>query len=466
MASDTTGPRDPRRLIAAVITGEASDRERIPTLLGLLDVGDRQVRLGAATALCLVADEHPDSVSVVVRRLVDRVDTDSPAAELALSYLAVVYPEAVSSVVGALDGDDRARLQQRVARGRGNVLFDRSPLSDRDIGRTTPPDQGAGHGPQQVYTDDDHEEESGGTGATDRDGDDRMGTAGLVADVDWLPIVEYESPFDGLSVLAPRDSRRYGDSYRTLGRRDDEEYALAVRLLHRPDADGGFLADLGDRLDDWASASDIDHVLTLYAWHTEPGLWIATEYAAETLADRDAFAPADAVWHATRLARTVTALHERGIVHGGIDPANVAYYGNVLTEDERQPPLLDNVGLLHVYRYYTDPATYLDPRYAAPEYYDRRFGRIDHATDVYQLGAVCFRLFTGRAPFTGSFSTVQDRVVDGEVPAPSDVATVPDGVDDVVGKAMAREKLARYETVSQLTQELRALRTPDTDSGG
>ncbi|MFC6976167.1 hypothetical protein ACFQL1_18120 [Halomicroarcula sp. GCM10025709] len=464
MSADAPGARDPRQLIAEIITGEDTSRERIPALLGLLDVGDRQVRLGAATALCLVADAHPDAVSVVVRRLADRVDADSPATELALSYLAVSYPDAVSTVLDSLDSEAGERVRRRTERGRGNALLDRSPLSNRDIGRTTLPGQGDGYGPRQVYTDD---EETDGDRAEDAggEGDDRLGGTPLVADADWLPIVEHESPFDGLSILAPRDSRRYGDSYRTLGTRDDEEYALGLRLLHGPGSEEEFLADLRPRLDDWASASDIEHVLTLYGWHTEPGPWIATEYTAETLADRDAFDPADAVWHATRLARTVTALHEQGIVHGGIDPENVAYYGNVLTEDERQAPLLDNVGLLHIYRYHFDPASYLDPRYAAPEYYDRRFGRIDHATDIYQLGAVCFRLFTGRAPVTGSFDTVRERVVAGEGPAPSDVAAVPPAVDDVVGKAMARQKLARYETVSQLTQELRALGDPVTDSG-
>jgi len=83
------------------------------------------------------------------------------------------------------------------------------------------------------------------------------------------------------------------------------------------------------------------------------------------------------------------ALHERGIVHAGIDAESVAYYGNVLEETDRQPPLLDNIGLLSVYRHHFDPSQFLDPRYAAPEYYERRFGCIDHATDIYQLDAVC-----------------------------------------------------------------------------
>ncbi|MFC7076343.1 serine/threonine protein kinase [Haloarcula halophila] len=464
MSSDAPGSRDPRQLIADVITGGDTGRGTIPPLLGLLDVGDRQVRLGAATALCLVAEEHPDAVPVLVRRLADRLD-EGPATELALSYLAVSYPEAVAEGVGDLTDEKQAYIRRQTAVGRGNAILDRSPLSNRDLGRTTLPDQGDGYGPRRVYTEDDETDHGGGAGGQEQDLDGEPDAAPLVADSDWLPIVEYESPFDRLSILAPRDSRRYGDSYRTLGIRDDDEYALAIQLLDHPAGETEFLADLASRLDEWESVSDIENVLALYGWHREPGPWIATEYTAETLEDRGEFEPADAVWHASQLAGAVTELHERGTVHGGIDPENVAYYGNVLTEDERQPPLLDNVGLLGVYRYHFDPATYLDPRYAAPEYYDRRFGRVDHATDIYQLGAVCFRLFTGRAPFTGSFSTIRDQVLDGDVPAPSEVADVPEPVDDIVGKALAREKLARYETTSQLTQELRALGNPDTGSG-
>ncbi|MFC6755786.1 hypothetical protein ACFQER_02550 [Halomicroarcula sp. GCM10025894] len=114
-----------------------------------------------------------------------------------------------------------------------------------------------------------------------------------------------------------------------------------------------------------------------------------------------------------------------------------------------------------MYRHQFDPAQFLDPRYAAPEYYQRRFGRIDHATDIYGLGAVCYRLFTGEPPYTGAFEAVRDEVLSSGPPDPSAVADVPPAVDDIVGKAMARRKLARYETAAHLRQELRSLRGDD-----
>ncbi|MEA5408958.1 hypothetical protein VB773_16205 [Haloarculaceae archaeon H-GB2-1] len=57
----------------------------------------------------------------------------------------------------------------------------------------------------------------------------------------------------------------------------------------------------------------------------------------------------------------MSSLHRQGITHGGLDPSNVAYVGNALDEDEQQPPLLTNVGLMHAFRWYVDPAEYLDP---------------------------------------------------------------------------------------------------------
>jgi len=58
-----TSERAPRALVAEVLTAPDVDRDHVPRLLDLVDVGDRRVRLGAATALCIVADEHPGVVA-------------------------------------------------------------------------------------------------------------------------------------------------------------------------------------------------------------------------------------------------------------------------------------------------------------------------------------------------------------------------------------------------------------------
>jgi serine/threonine protein kinase len=118
---------------------------------------------------------------------------------------------------------------------------------------------------------------------------------------------------------------------------------------------------------------------------------------------------------------------------------------------------------MHVYRHHFEPALHLDPRFSAPEYFDRDFGSIDHATDVYQLGTVIFYMFTGRPPYTGEFQRVRESVLaESPPPAPSDHAEdVPAGLDNVVAKAMATQKLTRYETVDHLQQDLVGIKGDD-----
>ena len=452
-----TSEREPSAVIAEVLTATAVGQDQVPLLLGLFDVGDRQVRLGAATALCVVAEEHPEIVPSLVDRLSDRADSgDGLAAGLAMEYLAVRYPDAVET---ALD-EPIAEASPLHNHDRSNPT--RGDLGNRDTGRTRAAGSGPIGDPRQVYTDDDENtlEAESGRGSDDDEDSNTMGQRPRAADSKWLAIIESQSRFDRLNILAARDHQRYGSRYRTRGTIDETEQAVALRLLREVDDD---ISGIDPRLEDWHAVADTDNVVTLYDWGRRPRRWTATEYTEETLADRDRFVPSEAAWHAEQLATAVATVHEAGVVHAGIDARSIAYYGNVLEEDERQPPLLNNIGLLQFYRRHFDPSEFLDPRYAAPEYFERRYGRIDHATDIYQLGSVCYRLFTGQPPYRGSFAEVREAVLDEEPPVPSDIADVPDAVDEIVGKAMATQKLTRYETAAHFGQELSGLSLEDED---
>jgi serine/threonine protein kinase len=141
------------------------------------------------------------------------------------------------------------------------------------------------------------------------------------------------------------------------------------------------------------------------------------------------------------------------VVHAGIDPGNVVYTENELGDGVQ--PMLDNVGLLNAYRHALDPSEYLDPRYAAPEYFDSQFSRIDHATDIYQLGMVLYRLLAGRHPFDGAYGAVRKAVLNDRPTAPSECTpALPSAVDEIVAKATAKQKLTRYETAHGLHQDI------------
>jgi serine/threonine protein kinase len=53
--------------------------------------------------------------------------------------------------------------------------------------------------------------------------------------------------------------------------------------------------------------------------------------------------------------------------------------------------------------------------YAAPEQFAAdEYGDVDHVTDVYQLGAVFYELFTGRPPFEGQPFEVMKQIESAE----------------------------------------------------
>jgi serine/threonine protein kinase len=100
----------------------------------------------------------------------------------------------------------------------------------------------------------------------------------------------------------------------------------------------------------------------------------------------------------------------------------------------------------------------MSPHYAAPEQFDTDvYGQTNNVTDVYQLGAVFYELFTGRPPFEGQTFEVIDKIRNEEPTPPSQVADIPAEIDDILLTALATEKTDRYEDVLYLRDELQKL---------
>ncbi len=265
--------------------------------------------------------------------------------------------------------------------------------------------------------------------------------------------IEARSKFDELEVLSPMRKQRFARAIRVRGRIGVEEYALLIRLCDQQDAPA-FRRRLTDCLRGWARL-DSPGLVRVLDWAATPRPWIATAVVEGRLANHGRLAPMNALDHALVLSRALVELHSSGVVHGGIDPRSVGYPPNTL--DGVADPMLDNVGLLPVYSQYDGPGQYLDGRYAAPEYFDDRYGRVDHTTDIYQFGMVLYRALTGNHPFEAG-EEIAEQVCHQQLDPPSaTVPDLPDGIDEIIEKATAKEKITRYETAVQFHHELRAL---------
>lgn len=257
-----------------------------------------------------------------------------------------------------------------------------------------------------------------------------------------------------LAHVGPAIDRRFGTERRL--RTDGEPARVDVRAFRAPEGHtDGFVEALRGQLHRWATVGDVDGVVPVTDRGIADAPWIATESVGPAIGGRETPSLTRALRQTMHLAEALLAIHDRGVVHAGIDPGNV-----VFTLDGGAPrPALHNLGLVDVYRRYEDPAAVLDPRFAAPEFFADDQGIVDRATDIYGLGAVTYRLVTGTPPVSGNPEAIAERVTDGEpFTRPSRIEPrLPAALDDVLLRATATDKFARYGTARAFRDALQAV---------
>jgi tetratricopeptide (TPR) repeat protein len=182
----------------------------------------------------------------------------------------------------------------------------------------------------------------------------------------------------------------------------------------------------------------------------------------ETLAARivrDSMTVADCVRLGLHVAEALGAVHDLGIVHRDVKPANLFLEGGSID----QLKLLD-FGIARR-RASTNEVDLTaagivvgTPRYMAPEQF-RGDRDIDARADVYALGSVLFRCLTGRAIHAGMASHDGSRVpFDEEAPRVRSLCgDVPEPLEDLVARMVARSPGERPADARQVADELGAV---------
>ncbi len=245
--------------------------------------------------------------------------------------------------------------------------------------------------------------------------------------------------------------------YRAVDTRLDRPVALKVMsqaLSADPEFRSRFAAEA-------KAASAIDHVnvVPLYDFGAADGqLFIAmrlvdgTDLAREL---RDGPLPPRRVFVLLgQVGAALDMLHERGLVHLDVKPANV-----LITRAEAG-------GLEHVYLAdfgltrrdargaRTAAGDFLgSPAYASPEHLQGE--EIGPAADLYSLTCVLFATLSGRPPFRGDVREVVAGHLGGRVPSLSAQTGLPSAIDRVVARGLAMDPAARYPTSAQLLSAAR-----------
>ncbi|MCX4245914.1 serine/threonine protein kinase [Paraliomyxa miuraensis] len=150
-----------------------------------------------------------------------------------------------------------------------------------------------------------------------------------------------------------------------------------------------------------------------------------------------------------QIAAGLGAAHAHGVVHRDIKP------GNCLVLPDGQVKILDfGIASLRDEARITVHGEIIGTcSYMAPE---QIRGQVDARSDVYALGALAFRMLTGRVPFS---HREQDKVLRAHLseppPKPSSVVNgLPAAVDDVVLRMLAKQPHQRFDSMDELRRVL------------
>lgn len=159
--------------------------------------------------------------------------------------------------------------------------------------------------------------------------------------------------------------------------------------------------------------------------------------------------PRRAVDIIAQVCAALDAAHARGLVHRDVKPANVLVTreGHVYLTDFGIAKRSDATGGSTLTGYFVGT---LD--YSAPEQIES--GRVDARTDVYATGCMLYHALAGQVPFQGE-NPAATMLAHLSAPPPSLRAidlTLPEQLDAVVAKAMAKAPDERYPSAGDLGQ--------------
>ena len=161
---------------------------------------------------------------------------------------------------------------------------------------------------------------------------------------------------------------------------------------------------------------------------------------------------ADSARITERLGSALDTAHARGLVHRDLKPANILFSAS-------GDAFLSDFGIVKMFE---GDATQINmtgsvilgtPAYMSPE---QALGKdIDKRSDVYSLGAVIYEMLTGVPPYKGpsSVSVAMKHVMDPVPHVREYRADIPDTLDAIVTRAMAKDPADRPASASALADE-------------
>ncbi len=198
------------------------------------------------------------------------------------------------------------------------------------------------------------------------------------------------------------------------------------------------------------------HIVSIYdRGEADGSYYIAMEYLEgkslkDLIAQKGSLPPDKAIFVAEQILQALQFAHEHNVIHRDIKPHNIVISG-------RGEVKVTDFGIARAgtSAKMTETGSILGTaQYLSPE--QAKGKAVEQGSDLYSLGVVLYEMLTGRVPFEGEnpVAIALKHLSDVPVPPQALKPGIPDNLNTVVMKALAKDPRERYRSAEEFLADL------------
>ncbi len=235
---------------------------------------------------------------------------------------------------------------------------------------------------------------------------------------------------------------------------------VAIKILYKRYARDEEFVSRFRREAQAAAGLNHPHIVSIYdRGEADGSYYIAMEYLEgkslkDLIAQKGSLSPDKAIFVAEQILQALQFAHEHNVIHRDIKPHNIVISG-------RGEVKVTDFGIARAgtSAKMTETGSILGTaQYLSPE--QAKGKAVEQGSDLYSLGVVLYEMLTGRVPFEGEnpVAIALKHLSDVPVPPQALKPGIPDNLNTVVMKALAKDPRERYRSAEEFLADLRRCR--------